>query len=160
MPAALLNNQMVVATASWAYFHRTLLATARGLLPDGHLGPALALTLAHTAAEVFAERTCAAWVTARGIVAQPVPGIPSNNLATPRVRKRYTALTGDPIGEQQSFWQAFVVSRDLRDAFVHGGAAVTREQAEAGCTAVDRLLDHLEQIHEQAVQQVAARPSA
>lgn len=152
MNAALYNNQMMVIAESWAIYHRTLLATARTLLADGHGGPAL--TLAHTAGEVFAERVFATWFNARGIreLEKAVTDmLPSYSLRNEDVRALYTALTGDRIAEQP-FWQAFVESRKRREAFVHEGAVVTHEQAEAGCTAVAALLDHLERIREQAAQ--------
>lgn len=164
MLAALLNNQTVVVAASWANYHRTILATARALIADGHFGPAI--TLAHTAAEVSTERVFAACFRARGIAdlgTIVMETMRSSNLTNDRVRTLYGALTGDRVVDQP-FWQAFVESRKFRDPFVHRAAPVTRDQAEAGCTAVDRLLDHLERILEQAeqqaVQQAAQQPNA
>ena len=152
MLAALLNNQTVVVAESWAHYHKTLLTTARSLLAEGHFGPAI--TTAHTAAEVFTERVLAAWFRARGIpdLEEAVTDLlPSYNLKHDRMRALYTALTGDPIGAQP-FWSALKESRQHREDFVHGAAGVSREQAEAGCTAVAALLDHLERIQEQAAQ--------
>lgn len=133
MLAALLNNQTMVINQSWAVYHRPLLETARTLLAEGRFGHAL--TQAHTAAEVFTERVFVAWFNARGIqeLERPVRRLmPGYNLCNTNVRQLYTALTGDKIAEPpQAFWQALKTSRELREDFVHGGAIITREQAEA-----------------------------
>jgi hypothetical protein len=154
-PAAIRANQMAVA---WASYHRTLLKTAQTLIADTHFGPAL--TLAHTAAEISTERVFAAWFRTRGIqdLEEAITDtLPNYNLRNERVRGLYLALTGDRVTDQP-FWQAFTQSRQIRESFVHGAGAVSREQAEDGCRSISLLLDHLETILEKAQRKDAPEP--
>ena len=51
------------------------------------------------------------------------------SLANNRVRKLYTALTGDQV-EKASFWQAFKTSAERRNKIVHSTIPVTKPNAE------------------------------
>jgi hypothetical protein len=64
------------------------------------------------------------------------------NLANPRIRKLYTALTGDDLANAP-FWQAFKASAERRNKIVHSSVAVTKADAEESHLATNALVVHL-----------------
>jgi hypothetical protein len=64
------------------------------------------------------------------------------NLANDRIRKLYTALTGDEV-QTASFWQKFKESAQLRNNIIHGGTIVGKAKAEAAYDAATALVARL-----------------
>lgn len=101
--------------------------------------PGLAIVVAHTACEVATQRAFARAFIHRGTA---VGAFFSYNLASERVRKRYTALTGDAVW-QASWWSAFTKSVERRNAIVHEGRKATDAEAAASLTACASLVTHV-----------------
>jgi hypothetical protein len=75
-----------------------LLTLSRKLIDDGEFG--IAIVVAHMACEIATERTLSEAFAAKGIpyLEDSVTDLLSGyNLANPRIRKLYTALTGDDL---------------------------------------------------------------
>jgi hypothetical protein len=64
------------------------------------------------------------------------------NLANPRIRKLYNAVTGDEI-QKQAFWQAFKESATRRNQAVHKGRIITEADAKASFQAASDLVAYL-----------------
>ena len=124
-------------------YHHALLRTAERLLAQGE--PTIAVITAHIACEVYAEQILAFAFKKRGVadVAEAVSELlPSNNLANERVRKLYTALTGDEI-QNTAFWSRFKESATLRNKAVHSRKRASAEQAQETCETAHELVKHL-----------------
>jgi hypothetical protein len=65
-----------------------------------------------------------------------------NSLANNRIRKLYTALTGDQV-EKAAFWQQFKESPERRNKIAHSSITVTKSEAEASHRAATDLVAHL-----------------
>ena len=124
-------------------YPQTLLDTARDLLEREQVG--IAIVVAHMACEVAAERSIAEAFQAKALtyLEDPILAFVNGfNLAAPRIRELYSALTGDEI-QKQPFWQAFKTSATLRNSIVHNGKIVGRSDAEASLTAAIAIVAHL-----------------
>ena len=64
------------------------------------------------------------------------------NLANNRIRKLYTALTGDEI-QNQPFWQKYAESATRRNRIIHQGATVGKAEAEESLKTASDLVRHL-----------------
>jgi len=64
------------------------------------------------------------------------------NLANDRVRKLYTALTGDEV-QTAAFWQKFKDSAQRRNNIIHGGTIVGKTEAEESYKAAIDLVAYL-----------------
>jgi hypothetical protein len=64
------------------------------------------------------------------------------NLGNDRIRKLYTALTGDDV-HKSAFWPKFKDSAKRRNATIHAGVRVSKTEAEESCNAASNLLAHL-----------------
>jgi hypothetical protein len=68
----------------------------------------------------------------------------SYNLGNERVRKVYTALTGDLVGNAlPSWWQAFKDSVQRRNDIVHEGKRPSQNEAVASFNACVACVEHL-----------------
>jgi hypothetical protein len=97
------------------------------------------------ACEVAAERSMTEAFGTKSIahLEEPILAFVNGfNLATPRIRELYSALTGDQIQRQQ-FWPDFTASSKLRNSIVHGGRLAVRSEAEASLAAASALIGHL-----------------
>ncbi len=133
----------VSAEGTVVTYPQTLLGTCKGLIEDGQFG--ISVVVAHMACEVSVERALTAAFSAKGIeyLEDPVREFLNGyNLANGRNRKLYTALTDEHI-EQQPFWQAFTESATRRNRLVHGGAHVSREEAESSFRAASAFVSYL-----------------
>ena len=131
-------------TAVVITYPEALLTTAQGLIARGDFS--IAVVVAHMACEISAERALSRTFAAKGIeyLGESVGDLlPGYNLANERVRNLYNALTGDQI-QKQSFWKAFKESASRRNAAVHKGSIMTKEEAEASYKAASDLVAYLQ----------------
>jgi len=124
-------------------YPQKLLSLARRLIDeDEH---AIAIIVVHMACEIATERTLSEAFAAKGVpyLEDPVTDLFSgNNLGNERIRKLYTALTGDQV-EQAAFWQKFKQSSKLRNKIAHSSIAVSKQEAEDSLAAAKDLVAHL-----------------
>ena len=138
MPSSVTLDAVVIT------YPQKLLSLARKLIDDnGEFG--IAIVVAHMACEIATERTMSEAFAAKGVsyledsVTDFLNGY---SLANNRVRKLYTALTGDQV-EKASFWQAFKTSAERRNKIVHSTIPVTKPDAEESHFAASALVAHL-----------------
>lgn len=124
-------------------YPQKLLNLARRLIDEGEFG--VAVVVAHMACEIATERTLSEAFGAKGIpdLEDAVTNLFSgNNLANDRIRKLYTALTGDEV-EKAPFWQKFKLSAQRRNDIAHSSITVTKSEAEDTYMAARDLVTHL-----------------
>lgn len=124
-------------------YPQTLLATCKGFIKDRHYG--ISVVVAHMACEVSTERTLSAAFASKGLqnLEDPIfKFFNGYNLANERIRKLYTALTGDDI-EHRSFWQAFKESTERRNKIVHRGIRIGQEEADSSYQATSDFVSYL-----------------
>jgi hypothetical protein len=126
-------------------YPQRLLALARKLIDDGEFG--VAVVVAHIACEIAVARSLSEAFVARGIpyLEDSVTDFFSGySLANDRLRKFYTALTGDEV-EKTAFWSKFKESAKRRNKVAHSDATatVTKTEAEDSCLAAEKLVAHL-----------------
>ena len=141
-----ISKTVVTAHATVITYPRRLLSVAQSLINSGEF--AIAVIVAHVACEVATERVMAAAFTAKGIqdLEKPVKALlPGRNLGNNRIRKLYTALTGDAV-QNQPFWSKFTISAELRNDIVHGDPVTpTKQNADDSWAACDEFVKHLKQ---------------
>ena len=116
---------------------------ARDLIGAGQF--TLSVVVSHMACEIATERSLSESFTKKGIqyLQEPVLDFLNGyNLANKRVRKLYTALTGDEI-QKQAFWKRYTDSAERRNRIMHQGAAAARDEAEESLKAASDLVSHL-----------------
>jgi hypothetical protein len=131
------------AQADVVTYPQTLLSTAQGLIDQGQFS--IAVVVSHMACEIAVERSFDEAFASKGIpeLEEPVTDLLNGyNLATERIRKLYTALTGDKI-QDRPFWRKFKDSAARRNRIVHGGAIVGKAEAEESQKAASDLIGHL-----------------
>jgi hypothetical protein len=145
------DNLVVAAVETRAEvltYPQALLAMARTLIGEGQFS--LAVIVCHVACEVATERSMVEAYAKKGLqdLGEAVEEFLNGyNLAIPRNRKLYTALTGDQIG-QQPFWETFKASATRRNQILHGRlpvGEVTQGDAEESFKAASNLVVHLKQ---------------
>jgi hypothetical protein len=142
VPPMMTSSAMSVAMTVITYPQK-LLTLARRLIDDGDFG--MAVVVAHVACEIATDLTLSEAFVAKGIpyLEDAVTALYSgNNLANRRIRKLYTALTGDDVATA-SFWPQFVQSAELRNKLAHSAVTVTKADAEASHKATTDLVAHL-----------------
>jgi hypothetical protein len=136
-------SSSVRADAIVITYPQKLLTLSRKLIDDGEFG--IAIVVSHMACEIATERALSEAFAAKGIpyLEDPVTDLLSGyNLANPRIRKLYTALTGDDLANAP-FWQAFKASAERRNKIVHSSVAVTKADAEESHLVTNALVVHL-----------------
>ena len=131
------------AQADVITYPQTLLSTAQGLIDQGQFS--IAVVVSHMACEIAVERSFSEAFVSKGIphLEEPVTDLLNGyNLATERIRKLYTALTGDKI-QDQPFWQKFKESATRRNRIVHGGAIIGKAEAAESQKAASELIGYL-----------------
>jgi hypothetical protein len=121
------------------------LELAGKLIPEAKYD--LAVIVAHTACELATAYVFATAFGGKHIQALEELLFRHNSgrsLSDERVRKVYTALTGDAIAGRQQLWQRFTDMANLRNRIIHGGATATKEDAEKGLVLATELVAHLE----------------
>ena len=124
-------------------YHDELIDIARQLIGLGHYQ--VAVVTAQMACEVCTEQAFAAILRKKNLahLDDALKGMMrSRNLDDLRFRKLYEATSGDPIG-QAPFWEEYTKAVDARNAAVHGGGEVTKEQAERALKAYSEVIDHV-----------------
>lgn len=124
-------------------YPQALLTFAEGLLISEQ--PKIAVVVAHMAAEIAAERSFSEAFRNRGLtyLEDPITEFfPSYNLANDRVRRIFTALTGNNL-EKFDFWPAFKTSSARRNKIVHEGGRCSHAEATESIKAVRELVEHL-----------------
>jgi hypothetical protein len=133
------------ATFTVTPYSETLLDKARELIARGDFS--IGVVVAHMACEISSERAISRAFTEKGIeyLEESVLAFVSGyNLATPRIRNLYNAVTGNRI-QDQVFWPDFMKSADRRNAAVHRGATVTKAEAEQSYKAASDLVAYLKE---------------
>jgi hypothetical protein len=125
-------------------YPQRLLGLAKKLMGDGEFG--IAIVVAHMACEIATERAMSDAFAAKGVsyLEDPVTEFLNGySLANSRIRKLYTALTGDEV-EKASFRQGFKASAVRRNKIVHSSVvAVTKTEADESYLAASALVAHL-----------------
>jgi hypothetical protein len=124
-------------------YPQKLLTLARRLIDEGEY--AIAVVVAHIACEIATERTLSEAFVGKGaaFLEDAVTDLLSGyNLGNGRIRKLYTALTGDQV-EKATFWQKFKESTQRRNNIAHSAVAVTKAEAEDSFMAAKDLVAHL-----------------
>jgi hypothetical protein len=114
-----------------AYYPQMLLNLAQRLIDEGQFS--IAVVVAHMACEIATERSL------EGSVTEVLNGY---NLASDRIRKRYTELTGDKV-QHAAFWGSFKRSANRRNNIIHQGVIVEKTEAEESHKAATDLVAHL-----------------
>jgi hypothetical protein len=139
------GHATATADLSVTTYPQMLLSQAHDLHRTGRFG--ISVVVAHMACEIAAERSLSAAFRLKGIqyLEEPVLDFMNgNNLANPRNRKLYTALTGDQI-EKQPFWEKFTTSATRRNSVIHHGQIIDHDGAAASLSAARAFVDHLKQ---------------
>jgi hypothetical protein len=124
-------------------YPQRLLRLARRLIDEGEFN--IAVVAAHMACEIATEGSLSGAFLTRGIpdLEDPVMEfVNGHNLATPRIRELYTALTGDEV-QKAVFWQKFKESAARRNNIIHAGAHAGKAEAEESYKAANDLVTHL-----------------
>ncbi len=126
-----------------AYYPQMLLNLAQRLIDEGQFS--IAVIVAHMACEIATERSLSEAFVAKGVqyledsVTDFLNGY---NLANVRIRKLYTALTGDKL-QSAVFWENFKRSAERRNNIIHQGVIVEKTEAEESYKAATDLVAHL-----------------
>ena len=124
-------------------YPEALLTTAQQLFDSGAFS--IAVVVAHMACEVAVERALTRAYAAKGVeyLEEAIDELLSGyNLANPKNRKLFTALTGRSIAAEP-FWQKFTESAGRRNKAVHGGLIATQTQAEDSLKATSSMVAYL-----------------
>jgi len=133
----------VEADATVVTYPQRLLTLAQKLIDDGEF--AIAIVVAHIACEIAVERSLSEAFVAKGasdLEDSVTEFLSGYNLANDRLRKLYTALTGDQV-ERTNFWQKFKASATRRNKIAHSAITVTKTEAEESYSAAKNLVAHL-----------------
>jgi hypothetical protein len=131
------------AKAEVLTYPRALLGAASELVKQNHY--AIAVVVAHMAAEVAVDRALSEAFAARKIedLEDAVGGFLNGySLGNDRTLALYVALTGDNP-KTQPFWSQFKESAARRNRIAHASATASANEAEASIAAVKALLDHM-----------------
>jgi hypothetical protein len=131
------------ATVEIITYPQNLLGVARRLIEDGQFS--IAVIVAHMACEIAVERSLSESFSRKGIQYLEEPAcdlLNGYNLANDRIRKLYSALTGDEI-QTQPFWGRFKESATRRNLIIHQGVIVGKAEAEESFKAATDLVANL-----------------
>jgi hypothetical protein len=137
------SSSSATANPTVITYPQKLLTVARGLIDQGE--HSIAVVVAHIACEVATERSLSESFVTRGIqyLEDPVTEFLNGyNLANERIRKLYTALTGDQV-QNTVFWPKFKESATRRNKIIHEGALAASAEAEESYRAASDLVAHL-----------------
>jgi hypothetical protein len=124
-------------------YPQSLLAAAKSLIDMNHFG--ISVVVMHMACEIATDRTISEYLIKNGIqyMEESINDLINGyNLANPRIRNLYTALTGDDI-QNKPFWQQFVESAKRRNNIIHKGLIIGESEAKDSYAAVSDILKHL-----------------
>lgn len=133
----------VTVQAEVVTYPQNLLLLAKTLIDENRFS--IGVIVAHMACEVATERSLSEAFVRNGLqyledsVDELLNGY---NLANDRIRKVYTALTGDEV-QTAPFWQKFEESAQRRNQIIHRGTTVGKTEAEESYKAAADLIAHL-----------------
>jgi hypothetical protein len=121
---------------------RDLLASATGLLRDGHA--AAAVVAAHAATEVISEFVIERLLGVRGVpeLAQPLRRLARFHLTNPHARNLYEVLSDDAIGTTP-LWESYSKHCDRRNKAAHGAASISIADGEDSVAVCGEMVTHL-----------------
>jgi hypothetical protein len=143
------TNLKVIGTASVTVqdevitYPQALLSDARNLIDSGQFS--MGVVVSHIACELATERSLFAAFASKGIQYLEewiLDSLNGYNLANKRVRRLFTALTGNEI-QEQPFWQNFTESVERRNQIVHRGVKVGQAEAEDSLKVATDFLAYL-----------------
>jgi|HubBroStandDraft_4_1064222.scaffolds.fasta_scaffold02598_4 hypothetical protein len=106
----------------------------------------MAVVFAHAACELHTEWAINQLLAARPDKTLAALVLPAErdvmSLETPRIRRVYSALTGDNPTESD-WWQEWLESRQDRHDVAHRGAQMTRAKADKAIDLADRYIKHV-----------------
>ena len=138
------TSSSVTVQAEVVTYPQRLIAMARSLIDEGQFS--FAVVVAHTACEIATERSLDEGFSAKGLqdLQDWVQSLNYGyNLANDRIRRLYTALTGDKIQKEQPFWSTFKKSADRRNRIVHRAVIVEKADAEESYKVANALVARL-----------------
>ena len=123
-----------------ALYPQILLTQARQFIDADQFG--IGIVLAHTACEVATEQAMSQAFSIKGL--QSLEGavmrfLNGYNLANDRIRSLYRVLTEDDI----TLPSEFNASSNRRNRIVHGGAVVTKQEAEESYIVCSEVVTHI-----------------
>ena len=124
-------------------YPQNLLALCRMLIDEARFS--IAVIVAHMACEIATERSLSEAFVSKGLQHledSVIDFLNGYNLANDRIRKLYTALTGDEV-QNEPFWTKFKTSAQRRNKIIHAGAIVGKAEAEESYTAARDLVAYL-----------------
>ena len=127
-------------------YHQVLLDTSQRLITEGEYQ--VGVVTAQMACEVYTEQIFAEMFKKKKLVfLEEAVGslLPNYNLGNDKVRKFYTALSGDAI-QDAPFWLKFKEGVTLRNGAVHRGSRITKQQAEDSYQAFEDLINHVKAV--------------
>lgn len=134
----------ITAQVELITYPQNLLKFARNLIDEGQFS--IAVVVAHMACEIATERLVSESFKQKDVeylkeaVYEFLNGY---NLANDKIRKLYTALTGDEI-QKQPFWEKFKNSAKRRNRIVHEGITVKNVEAEESFQIAEDLVTHIQ----------------
>lgn len=137
----------VISGSEIQYEYKTypeaLLEETERLIDEGRFN--LAIIVCHMACEVATERAFSKIFEEKNInyLKEAIMDMLSGfNLGNNKIRRLYTALTGDEI-QKENFWQKFKKSTTRRNEIVHRGKIFEKSEAEESFEATSELINHL-----------------
>jgi hypothetical protein len=124
-------------------YARILLDLARSMIDQGQFN--ISIVVAHMACELATEASLSNAFASKRIkyLQASVTGFLNGyNLANERIRRLYTALTGDAV-QNTPFWKSFTQSAKRRNNIIHRGMIVQKSDAENSYKAANEFLVHL-----------------
>jgi hypothetical protein len=126
-------------------YPKQLLNLAQSLIDQGEGRYGIAVVVAHMACEIATERSLSIAFAHKDVeyLRDAVTDLLNGyNLANKRIRKLYTALTGDKI-QNEAFWHVFKKSSERRNKIIHTGSIASKSDAEESYEAASQFLMHM-----------------
>jgi hypothetical protein len=128
-----------------------LLQAAEDMIAQSHYE--ISVVTSQMACEISVERTLAQFFRNQQLkhLEGPIDDLlPSYNLANEKVRKLYTAVTGDKI-QTQFFWIEYKTMVMIRNKAVHAGHRIEKSQAQMVLRVAKSILKHLTRVSQQNI---------
>jgi hypothetical protein len=141
--AHMTSSANVTVQAEVVTYPQNLLSLTRTLINEGRFS--IAVIVAHMACEIAAERSLSEAFATKGLQyleASVDDLLNGYNLANERIRKLYTALTGDEV-QTTAFWHKLKESAQRRNNIIHGGIVAGKAEAEESYNTAADLVVHL-----------------
>jgi hypothetical protein len=136
-----------------------LIDAAEEMIAQSHYE--ISVVTSQMACEISVERTLAHYFRAQELkhLEGPIDDLlPSYNLANEKVRKLYTAVTGDKI-QTEFFWTEYKIMVTIRNKAIHAGQRIEKSQAEMVLRVAKLILKHLAKVSERCTATSIGKPS-